>query len=391
MKIKTIKATLRAKLDELLETIEDEEVRKLVAQNTIATGGCIASMLLKEPVNDFDLYFRNKETALAVANYYVKVFTDEQEAKAKKAEKKKKGENDDGKDAKDREVDELLKKHGMRADKSGQATKLGATKFHDPSSGAKPTTPLDGFKEAARKEVDVPITVEDYDGRIKIVVKSAGVASDSTGSYHYFEGDPDGNEASKYLKSVFEGNEFQKRKPGSYAPILLTDNAITLSDDVQLVLRFYGDPEEIHKFYDFVHCTNYWTSWDDEVVTNKGALESLLARELRYVGSQYPICSIIRIRKFIKRGWTINAGQIFKMCVQLSAMVTPQPEGKKWYEPNADNLLLDNMELLQDQLAGVDQAYFIEIIEHLKKPPEEGKDGKTLDQTYLFQLIDEVF
>lgn len=370
MKIKTIKATLRAKLNELLETIEDDEVKKLVAQNTIATGGCIASMLLKEPVNDFDLYFRNKETALAVANYYVKVFSDEQEAKAKKKNKKKKA---DGKDAKDQEIDDMLAKHGMKADASGKATKSHAF--------IAPDTP-------SEREVDVPITVEDFDGRIKIVVKSAGVASDSKGSYHYFEGDPDGDEASKYLKSVFEGNEFQKRKPGSYAPILLTDNAITLSDDVQMVLRFYGDPEEIHKFYDFVHCTNYWTSWDDEVVTNKEALESLLARELRYVGSQYPICSIIRIRKFLKRGWTINAGQVFKMCVQLSAMVTPQPDGKKWYEPNANNLLLDDMDLLQDQLVGVDQAYFMEIIDKLKKPPE---DGKTVDQTYLFQLIDEIF
>lgn len=385
MKVKTIKATLRAKLDELLETIDDDEVKKLVAANTIVTGGCIASMLLKEPVNDFDLYFRNKETALAVANYYVQEFTAEKEAKAKKAEKKKKK---DGKgDAKDEEIAGMLAKRGMTADKSGKATK-----FHVVGE-EKPTSPLDALEDMEapppRPGVEVPITVCEHEGRVRIVVKSAGVASTDKGEYNYFEaGDPEGDSASQYLKTVFEGNEFQKRKPGTYAPILLTDNAITLSDDVQMVLRFYGEPGEIHEFYDFVHCTNYWTSWDDEVVTNKEALESLLARELRYVGSQYPICSIIRIRKFLKRGWSINAGQVFKMCVQMAAMVTPQPEGKKWYEPNADNLLLDNIPLLQDQLIGVDQAYFMEIINKLKNPPE---DGKAVDQTYLFQLIDEVF
>ncbi len=31
-------------------------------------------MLLKEPVNDYDLYFKNRETALAIANYYVARF-----------------------------------------------------------------------------------------------------------------------------------------------------------------------------------------------------------------------------------------------------------------------------------------------------------------------------
>jgi hypothetical protein len=38
---------------------EDEQVRKLALENTIVTGGSIASMLLNEKVNDFDIYFGN--------------------------------------------------------------------------------------------------------------------------------------------------------------------------------------------------------------------------------------------------------------------------------------------------------------------------------------------
>ena len=52
------------------------------------------------------------------------------------------------------------------------------------------------------------------------------------------------------------------------------------------------EPDQLHENYDFVHCTNYWTSWNNELVLRKEALEALLARELRYVGSKYPLCSI---------------------------------------------------------------------------------------------------
>lgn len=92
----------------------------------------------------------------------------------------------------------------------------------------------------------------------------------------------------------------------------MSTNAITLSHRLQIVNRFYGKPDEIHDNYDFVHCTNYWTSWDSELVLRPAALEALLTRELRYVGSKYPVCSLIRVRKFTARGWSINAGQIFE-------------------------------------------------------------------------------
>jgi len=77
MKTKTIRRILRGKTDEWLETIEDESVRRLATDNTIITGGCIASMLLREHVNDYDVYFRTYETACAVAGYYVAKFLED--------------------------------------------------------------------------------------------------------------------------------------------------------------------------------------------------------------------------------------------------------------------------------------------------------------------------
>jgi hypothetical protein len=74
MKAKTIKAIIAKKINGWIETIEDPVVKKLAQDNTIVTGGCIASMLLNEKVNDFDIYFRTKDATASIAKYYVSRF-----------------------------------------------------------------------------------------------------------------------------------------------------------------------------------------------------------------------------------------------------------------------------------------------------------------------------
>lgn len=313
MKAKTIKAALRKKVDEWLTSIEDETVRALAAGNTIVTGGCIASMLLGEKVNDFDVYFRDYATTHAVASYY-----------------------------------------------------------------------LARFKPVTRKGIPCAMFLDTTDGRIRIVIKSAGIASETGAQkpYEYFEARPEGESAGYVGEVMGDPGEIQDTyeqaedaalaaeddgKP-KYRPVFMSTNAITLSHRVQIVNRFYGKPDEIHENYDYVHCTNYWASWDGDLVLRQPALEALLARELRYVGSKYPICSLIRLRKFIARGWSVNAGQILKMCMQIS------------------ELDLKDMNVLQDQLTGVDAAYFCEIIAKLKE-----KDPEKVNAAYLVEIIDRMF
>lgn len=299
MKKKTINKTLKSIHRNLCETIKDPNVKQLVEDNTIITGGCITSMLLQEDVNDYDLYFRNKETAFAVASYYVDSFREL---------KKKLDEKDNG-----------------------------ICAYEDKNTG-----------------------------RVKLMIPSKGVAVVDDNGYKYFEAVPDEAEAEEYVGRVWES--VKKESGSKYQPILLTANAITLSDKVQIVIRFYGEPEEIHKNYDFVHVTNYWTSWDQEVVTNTEALECILARELRYIGSLYPLCSMIRLRKFIKRGWSIHAGQMLKIAFQIS------------------ELDFTDISVLEEQLTGVDFAYFSEVIDILR-----GEKDRAIDATYLAEVVDRVF
>lgn len=165
--------------------------------------------------------------------------------------------------------------------------------------------------------------------------------------------------------------EEEEQKP-RYRPVFMTSNAITLSDKIQLVIRFYGSPEEIHSTYDFVHCTCYWVSGTGELVLPNEALQAILAKELVYKGSKYPIASVIRTRKFIQRGWVINAGQYLKMCMQVSELDLKDPV------------------VLEDQLVDVDFAYFQQIIDYLRERKERDK-GFEITAAYITEIVDSIF
>lgn len=289
MKRKTINTVLTKVHREWCASIQADSVRELAEKNTIITGGCIASMLLDEKVNDYDIYFSNFQTVRAVADYYVNLFN--------------------------------------------------------------------GARLASGKSAKAELIEED--ARVSIRVRSEGIAGE-------LPDDEQGEELLGQVQSLTSEDGDTNTKP-KYMPVFMSTNAITLSNKIQIVLRFYGDPDQIHTNYDYVHCTNYWTP-GTKTVLRPEALESLLSKELRYVGSKYPLCSIFRMRKFIRRGWSINAGQILKMCMQLNA------------------LDLNNIEVLEDQLTGVDVAYFIDVIQRLKD-----KDPAKVDSAYLIEIIDRMF
>lgn len=288
MKTKTIKAVIAKKVKQWLESIDDESVRNALKGNVFITGGCIASMLLKEKVNDFDLYFKNKNAAETAARYYISKF-----------------------------------------------------------------------------EIGGDLSLDVQDDRIRIVTAS-GHRGETRGDVEVLT-DP-GDIEGAFDEAEQMALDADAEKPADYRPVFMSTNAITLSGKIQLILRFFGEPEEIHKNYDFIHCTNYWKSWDGELVLNQAALESLLAKELRYVGSKYPVASIFRLRKFIARGWTINAGQILKAIMQINELDLTDPK------------------ILEDQLTGVDVSYFIDIINKMKE-----RDPEKVNTAYLVEIIDRMF
>lgn len=290
MKRKTIEKIIASKMEEWLESIDNDSLRKEVKENLLVTGGCITSMFLKEQVNDYDIYIQNMDVLSRLANYYA----------------------------------------------SGLV--------------------LDGRLKDKYISVEFP-DIEHFDD----------------------ENDPYVSERYVRLKNLKEDQikmdvagdgkriEYKDEDDIAYKPIFISQNAISLTNDIQIVTRFSGSPEQIHKTFDFIHATNYFTM-SKGLVTNIEALECILTKELRYQGSHYPVTSVIRIKKFIGRGWTMNAGEILKILFQISS------------------LDLTDIETLEDQLIGVDVAYFSTLIDALR-----GVEKDRMTSNYINKIIDRVF
>jgi hypothetical protein len=250
MKAKTIKSILSRKIQAWANSIDDPAVKKLVEENTIVTGGAITSLLMNEKPNDYDVYFRTAEAAYKVCDYYVNKF------KANPPPKFKNG------------GDVLIY--------------LGC-------------------------ENGVPIPSFDMwnQSRLKVIVKSAGVAAEGeTEDYQYFEGVPDAEAAGEYVEAIVDQAktvaEDSKAKP-EYRPVFLTSNAISLSDDIQIVARFFGEPDEIHSNYDFLHCMNYWTSWDRQLVVKPESVQQAI-RSLDWLClSRRVICEASTMQRWLQR------------------------------------------------------------------------------------------
>lgn len=316
MKTKTIERVCRKAMEGWVASLP-KELQQDVTDDLILTGGSIASLFLGEPVNDWDVYLRNSATARRVAEHYVGQFT------------------------------------------------------------ASPPPTLEG------NPLLTQVQVVDRGDHVAVMVKSAGVLTEHSGegAYHYFEALTDSNpdQTEEYVQVIMGGvggrSDYAADK--DYWPVALSGNAITLlrqnrkSAPVQVILRFTGDPAEIHQNFDWAHVTNYWT-FQDGLVTRADALECLLARELRYVGSQYPLAALLRAFKFVQRGFTRpHAGHLLVLALQLAKL--------DWDDPR----------VWEEQLTGVDFAYFREIIVRIRTLLKEGKGMQEIISTYLAQIVEE--
>lgn len=304
MKTKTIKKLLTNKLNEWIATIDGVGLQEDVRNNLLVSGGSIASMLLRTDVNDYDIYIQDMDVLKRLANYYCR------------------GEVLDG-----REREELL-----------------ADRFPDIEDGRHvgENAGIDDITHDGLYVAEPYVRIANLNpNQIKLDIQSVGKK---------FE----------VLPQNKEGNNV-------YLPVFLSQNAISLTNDIQIVLRFNGTPEEIHKTFDFIHATNYFT-FKDGLVLNLDAMTSLMTRDLRYQGSMYPLTSIIRMKKFIGRGWNIGAGEILKIMFQISL------------------LDLQDIKVLEDQLIGVDVAYFGLLIDALRVTPKT-----EITVNHINELIDKIF
>lgn len=320
MKEQRISTRIERKMDDWLSTLPTDIARE-VKDNIVVTGGSIASMLLNERVNDYDVYLNNIRSVMILARYYCEEFVKVSDVVPYIRITFK---------------DYALIPSAIKNDKD----------IHLDRNNRAILT-YDG------KAFDSLIHYDTSVARIEIFIRSNGFAESNVTDQDY---------TSDNQAEISDENADQL--DGKYIPKYISSNAITLSDSLQIVIRFFGDANKIHESFDFVHATNYWT-FRQGLVTNKEAILSILSRELHYTGSLYPLASIFRQRKFLKRGWSIHVGNYIKMGMQLS------------------ELDLNNVDVLEEQLTGVDALYMRSLIDSIHLSGKE-----RVESGYVCTLVD---
>ena len=216
-----------------------------------------------------------------------------------------------------------------------------------------------------KKEFNIIKHNDDEHKWVEIQVKSSGIVKDDN-IEDQDEIDLPPNEIVEDIDNIKEAHE------NKYVVKCITSNALSLSDDIQIICRFCGNPEEIFKNYDFVHTMQAYYRISDELILNTKSLVSIMSKRLEYQGSLFPVCSIFRLRKFLSRGWSISSMEILKIAYQIS------------------KLDLDNVNVLKEQLCGVDFYYMLSFLETIQEWRENNPNIE-FNSEYMFELIEKVF
>ena len=196
MNSKNIKKHLNAKLNDWLANIEDDNIKKILKENVIITGGALVSLLTGEKVHDYDVYLRTNEACKAVAGYYVQQWN---------------------------------KAHGEEGQIYLKVIPSETIQVPTYENGERK---LDENGKPATHPVVTP-------ERIKVFVPSAGVVEEEKPVDTEVDAPfppIEEVEQTDEDKAAEEASE-EKDKP-KYRPVFMSSNAITLSDKIQIVTTF---------------------------------------------------------------------------------------------------------------------------------------------------------
>jgi len=128
-------------------------------------------------------------------------------------------------------------------------------------------------------------------------------------------------------KAIDRFNENCKKykiKSHKVYPTYLSKNALTLSNGVQLIFRFIGEPKEVFSTFDYEHCKIYWRPNPlglllGSVHYEGRSQESIAKNELIYTGNtRFVLSAISRLNNFIKRGWGISPSSLLSLALSVN-------------------------------------------------------------------------
>jgi hypothetical protein len=167
-------------------------------------------------------------------------------------------------------------------------------------------------------------------------------------------------DAIAYMESVFG------------KPVYKSDNALTYKRvsgknkyEVQLITRFYGTPEEILNTFDFTIVQGCYDFQTESFVLAENFLTDIAKRVLRYSNnSRYPLCALIRTKKYQARGYVLPNSTIIAIAFALNRVD------------------MSTYKAIKEQLLGVDTIFLLNFLETLDAEGE-------LDDTKKMQFVEQ--
>ena len=110
------------------------------------------------------------------------------------------------------------------------------------------------------------------------------------------------------------------KKVNAYrCPAFMSPHAISFNTGpkIQLILGFPGDSKEITDKFDWAHIKSYYDIAENRLYVKDETYEIITEKKLVYTGSDYPLSSLMRVRKYLAKGWTISAPEMLKIALDL--------------------------------------------------------------------------
>lgn len=154
----------------------------------------------------------------------------------------------------------------------------------------------------------------------------------------YFYDDAEARGVLQYFQARKDKNQGKK-----FHVNLITDNSVNLSDKIQLVIKYSGSIHDVTSKFDWQHIKSYYIYSENKLVINMKTYQSVVEKELVYTGSDYPLSSMLRLRKYLRKGWTIDTKNMTAIALDIVKEFNKPVEDPEYQE------VLDIMERIDGE------------------------------------------
>lgn len=154
---------------------------------------------------------------------------------------------------------------------------------------------------------------------------------------------------------------FKLQKPDytkKYHVKLITDNAINLSDKIQLIIKFTGSPSEVTDKFDWQHIKSYYDCNTEKLHLTSDVYQLVVEKDLIYTGSDYPLSSLMRLKKYIKKGWNVSNTTILHIALDFVEAMNKAELNRKFEQSKKSKKILDE---IYSEIKGMSEEEFEQL------------------------------